>query len=341
MKLFLTSIFLITSLQIKSQVSDFKNINFEKADNIAKTLKGSNVNNLPLLTYNLTLELTTDVEKFRAIYKWICSNIKGDYYMHRKVKRKRNKYKNDSISLLKWNKDYSKIVFKNLLEDKKTMCTGYAYLLKTMTNIANIDCEIINGYGRNTSVNIGELSLPNHSWNVVKLNNKWYLVDATWASGYTDLNKKKFIFDYNEGYFLTEPNLFVKNHFPLDEKWKLLENKKTTTNEFVNAPLIYGKIFKHKITPVSPKQMENRISKNEEVIFQLQASESISLNEFKIQISETKPIKPFSILSKKEIVLINHKFKVKGFYDVHILYKNDIIMTYTFNVKNEFHQLKK
>ncbi|MEE9407015.1 MAG: transglutaminase domain-containing protein [Polaribacter sp.] len=333
MKYLLAFVLLFITLQTNSQVSDFKNINFNKADNNAKKSKGRNLQNLPLLTYDLTSNLKTDVEKFRAIYKWICSNVKGDYNMHRKVRRKRNKYKNDSNSFLKWNKEYSKTVFKSLLEDKKTMCTGYAYLLKTMTSIANVDCKIINGYGRNNSANIGKLSIPNHSWNAVFLNNKWYLVDATWASGYTDLNKNKFIFDYNDGYFLTEPKLFVKNHLPLNKKWMLLENKITTAKEFLNAPLIYSKIIKHKITPVLPKKMENKISKNEEITFALKASESIDLSKFKVQTSLTRTVKPISILRKKDSILILHKFKIKGFYDVHILYKNDVIVTYTFNVQ--------
>lgn len=326
-------LFLFLTIEITCQKLDFKNINFDKADNIAKLYKGNNLKNLPLLTYKLTSKLDTDVEKFRAIYIWISKNIKGDYYMHKSVTKNRKKLKNDSISYLKWNKKYSKKVFRSLLKNKKTMCTGYAYLLKTMCKIANITCVIVDGYGRNTSANIGKLSIPNHSWNAVKLNNKWYLVDATWASGYTDLAKNSFIFDYNDGYFLTAPTLFVKNHFPLDKKWTLLKNK--TSKEFVIAPLIYGEIYKHHITPMQPKKMENNVSLNEEIKFELHAKKNIDLDKIEIQIGENlyiKKTKPSSVTRIKESIFIDYKFKTNGFYDVHILYKDNVIITYTFNV---------
>ena len=64
------------------------------------------------------------------------------------------------------------------------MCTGYAYLIKEMCFIADLDCEIIDGYARAFDANVNGLESLNHSWNAVKLNNKWYLCDATWSSGY-------------------------------------------------------------------------------------------------------------------------------------------------------------
>ena len=72
------------------------------------------------------------------------------------------------------------------------MCTGYAYLIKELCFLANIESEIIDGYARTVRSNIDALDMANHSWNAVKLNNKWYLCDATWSSGYT-LNKSIFI----------------------------------------------------------------------------------------------------------------------------------------------------
>ena len=85
---------------LHAQVSDFNNISFTRADNLAKLNEGSNLDNLPLLTYKLTHKLPTQVEKFRAIYTWVCTNIKGDNIQHSKIERKRKKLVNDSISLL-------------------------------------------------------------------------------------------------------------------------------------------------------------------------------------------------------------------------------------------------
>ena len=86
--------FTVLSLNIGlAQVSDFKTIDFTRADNRAKLQEGHALGNLPILAYRLTHDLSTEVEKFRAIYTWVCTNIKGDSNQHDKVSRKRRKYK--------------------------------------------------------------------------------------------------------------------------------------------------------------------------------------------------------------------------------------------------------
>jgi len=338
MKYLLLFLLLVFSLQITSQRSDFKNLSFKKADNTAMLLKGENLYNLPLLTYNLTSNLDTNVEKFRAIYTWICKNIKGDYYMNKKVSKNRNKFKNDSISFLDWNKEYSKKVYKKLLKNKKTMCTGYAYLLKTMSEIANIECKIIDGYHRNTSTNITELSLPNHSWNAVKLNNKWYLLDATLSSGYTDLSLNAFIFDYNDGYFLTEPKLFIQHNYPLEKKWTLLNTEQSKVTRFLNTPLMYGSAFKHKIYHDSSSKMNTAVLKNKTVNFHYNFLEPVALDKIELRIDEQSSAIKTRVthnLKEKNAFNISCNFNKKGFYDVHLYYKNEIISSQSIEVKNK------
>ena len=94
-----------------------------------------------LLTYKLTHKLSTDVEKFRAIYFWVCNNISGDANQQNRVDQMRRRYKKDSLSYIEWNNSYKKIAYKKLLKNKKTMCTGYAHLIKEMCFIANIECK--------------------------------------------------------------------------------------------------------------------------------------------------------------------------------------------------------
>ena len=256
-KTFLLLTLLFATLS-NAQLSDFKNVNFTKADNIAHLNANENLQSLPILSYKLTTKLSTDVEKFRAIYTWVCTNIKGDYKQHNTVSRKRNKFKNDSISLAEWNSEYKKKAFKKLLKHQKTMCTGYAYLIKELSILAGIECQIIDGFGRSVTSNIDTLETANHSWNAVKLNNKWYLCDATWSSGYMD-GENTFISDYNSGYFLVDPILFAKNHYPIDTKW-LLNNEITSVN-FLNAPLIYCEAFKYMVFPISTAKMNITVTK--------------------------------------------------------------------------------
>ena len=212
-------ILLFTFGQLSAQKSDFKDISFKKADNIATLLKGEELNNLPQLAFKLTSKLNTDAERFRAIYFWVCHNIKNDLDLMKKNERNRTKLKNDTIQLNNWNKKFKKEVFHMLSTKKKTLCTGYAYLVQELASLAGLECEIINGYGK-TNKSFKYIKMPNHSWNAVKLNGKWYLSDATWSSGFID-DRYLFKFNYNNDYFLMKPKDFANEHRPIDIKWYL------------------------------------------------------------------------------------------------------------------------
>jgi len=207
--------------QLHAQRSDFETISFKKADNIATLLKGKELNNLPLLANKLTSKLDTDAERFRAIYFWVCHNIKNDYDLMMINERKRRKYKNDTPQLNSWNKTFKKKVFSKLLKQKKTLCSGYSYLVKELATLAGLECEIVDGYGK-VSASFKSLRIPNHSWNAIKLNDKWYLCDATWSSGFID-ETYLFKYNYNDAYFLMEPEEFAKSHRPLDSEWLLFK----------------------------------------------------------------------------------------------------------------------
>lgn len=323
---------LIFSNSLTAQVSDFKSVDFTRADNIAKLNKGARLDNLPVLAYKLTNNLPTQVEKFRAIYVWVSNNIKGDAAQHSKVAYKRKKLKKDSLAFMKWNTEYKKIAFKKLLKHKKTMCTGYAYLIKELCYLANIECVIVDGYGRDVNSNINALEMANHSWNAVKLNKKWYLCDATWSSGYM-VASSVFINDYNNGYFLTDPNLFGKNHFPLEQKWLL--NTNITASAFVNAPLVYGETFTHKIIPIMPQKMDIAIHKNQDITFRFKAIKSILDKNISLVYyigNREKTLKIYNLQNENDLLSFHYKFKRKGNYDTHLKINGAVVATYTIKV---------
>jgi len=219
-KLFILLLFTFV-WQIQAQRSDFKTISFKKADSKASSFKGKELNNLPLLAHNLTYTLETDVERFRAIYSWVCHNIKNDYSLMMKNDSKRRQLNSNPRQLKIWNNSFKKQVFRKLLKEKKTLCTGYAFLVKELSNLVGLECEIVTGYGKTTN-SFKDLKIPNHSWNAVKLNGKWYLSDATWSSGFIN-EDYSFTFNYNNDYFLMAPEVFAKSHKPLNTKWLLFE----------------------------------------------------------------------------------------------------------------------
>lgn len=199
-----------------AQVTDFATTDFRKADSLALLYRGHSLQDLRVLSEKLTGPLTTEQEKFRAVYKWICNNIDYDYGLYLMNKRRREKL-TDSDELRKWNTKIAKVVFETLLSRHKTVCTGYAYLVKELSYHAGLSCAIINGYGRNAQADDRLPRLPNHSWNSIQLNGRWYFCDATWSSGAMNVKTGEYVRKYNDVYFLQEAAEFSKRHLPADE----------------------------------------------------------------------------------------------------------------------------
>ena len=336
LKPFIVTLLIFVISQTYAQRIGFKPISFKKADSIAFVYKGENLYNLSELSYKLTSELDTDVERFRAIYIWVCENVANDYSLYFKNKRKRERFKDDSIKFKNWNNSFRKKLFKKLLKDQRTICTGYAYLVKELSILAGLECEIVQGYGRVSTTDIENLSLPNHSWNSVKLNDKWYLCDPTWASGIPNPETNTFTYNYNDGFFLAEPELFAVNHFPVEKKWWLLEKDIPTFETFLAAPVIYGNAYRNLNMHYLPKLMHHVIKKNEKIGFKYELKEPIESDAISFYIDSGYnqwKTKPTSIVLKDKLLTLEHQFNNKGFYDVHFYLGDDLISTYTVKVE--------
>ncbi|WP_369997042.1 transglutaminase domain-containing protein [Winogradskyella sp.] len=337
MKNFPYIFFLFVVGQSYSQISDFEHIDFKTADSIALSYDKEDLTNLPELSHQLTQHLDTDAERFRAIYRWVCANIANDYSLYLKNKRKRQRFMDDSIRFETWNNNFRKTIFKKLLKNKRTICTGYAYLVRQLANFANIECEIVQGYGRVSTTDINNLKLPNHSWNAVKLDGKWYLCDPTWASGIPNKETNRFRFQYNDGFFLSEPALFAINHFPIDEKWWLLDHNIPTFKMFLNAPIIYGNAYRHLRLHQLPMKMHHNIKKHEKVVFQFILKNTINTAQVKPLLDngfENWKTSPTHVSIDDTFLTFDHQFNKTGFYDVHLYLQDDLISTYTIKVTN-------
>lgn len=326
-------VILFFSIKLQAQTASFGKNDFAKADSVAELYPNHSLKNLKSLSDKLTT-LSTDIEKFRAIYKWVCDNIENDYGFYVKNKYKRHKFRNKPVELKQWNKKNNPRVFQKLLNDHTTICTGYAYLLKELSYHAGIKCVIVDGYGRTAQANIGGAGIANHSWNAVQLNSKWYVCDATWSSGTNDPQQAKFIKKYNDAYFLATPSLFVRNHYPLDTTWILLREK-PTLQEFLNGPLIYRDAFSHKILPVFPETFDVSVEKGDKLTFLMSNQNKKVPEKFELQItqgSKSNSFYPTVYQQEAGLYAVDHAFTRKGSYVVHLLQNNDHLFTYTITV---------
>jgi hypothetical protein len=207
-------VFILAILLILSQQSFSQDPGFGKVDNYVDGLGLDKNISLDNLVSTLTKSFASPTLKTRAIYYWIAKNIQYDY----------EGYKTDY-----WKKYPSNLaILADTYKFRKGVCSGYSHLFKYMLTKAKIECEVIDGYAR-VGLETVIVAEPNHAWNAVKLNNKWYLFDVTWAFD-TSTNK------VDEFWFKTPPNLFILSHYPEQPNWTLLDEN-VNLPDFKNSPV--------------------------------------------------------------------------------------------------------
>ncbi|MFC1841272.1 transglutaminase domain-containing protein, partial [Thermodesulfobacteriota bacterium] len=153
-----------------------------------------------------------DFEKVRSVFTWIANNINYDidsYFSE-----------NNDINL---NDD--------ILITKKAVCGGFAQLFEDILS-SEVKTITISGYAKDSKYSQVDRfnGKPNHVWNAVKIDSKWYLLDVTWAAGHINKNKK-YVKEFDDTYFLTPPEHFIFDHLPIDNRWQLISTP-ISLNEF-------------------------------------------------------------------------------------------------------------
>lgn len=203
MRKILTITLIIIYVNINFAVA--QNSNFSVVDKHAETVPAKYLKNTTEIASYLTKPFNSDEEKIRAIYFWVANNFKYDF------SGRANKYNLEGRAI-----EY-------MLQYNKGVCQNYSELVNELCEKANIKSVIINGYTRQ----MGKVNPIPHAWNGVFINNKWLLIDATWASG-RSINGR-FINQFKDDYFLIAPEIFITNHMPFDPLWQF--SKKTISND--------------------------------------------------------------------------------------------------------------
>ena len=208
------------------------------------------------LAKQLTATHHTELGKVTAIFKWITSNIS---YRIKSVNNPsviktslfsdfENLYNEDDRTPLK---PLNERVAENVLKTRFAVCDGYSRLFSTLCDYAGIRSEVIIGYAKTGMNKPTQRFGVNHYWNAVMIDSIWYLLDATWASGYLSANGDRFIREYDDKYFLTQPEIFIRDHYPDDARWTLVEHLKVP-EEFRRSPFKQKSFTKYRITSFYP-----------------------------------------------------------------------------------------
>ena len=105
------------------------------------------VNSPDSLAQKLTSSYATDLEKLRAIFRWITENI--SYRTKNLVSTRRGmKYMIEEEDTL--SQSLNERIAVDVLKKREAVCDGYARLFKTLCDHAGLRSEIITGYPRST-----------------------------------------------------------------------------------------------------------------------------------------------------------------------------------------------
>lgn len=208
------------------------------------------------LANKITSGISNDSLKVRAIYDWITDNIAYDVPLFKKISRKSAE---EFVELQQP---------EQVLSSKKAVCMGYSILFKELCNAVGVKAEFVSGYCKTVDPNTNRPNVPEflHSWNAVKLNDKWYLCDVTWSAGSVEMDKGEFYKAKNEAFYLSESQEFAKRHLPFDPIWQL-SNEPLTKREF----MLYAELPPNRMNPPklnfldSLKTYEMQIPENQKI----------------------------------------------------------------------------
>lgn len=159
------------------------------------------------LAFSITRNSMSDSEKAKDIYNWITQNISYDNELMRSEKLQKQIYTSEDN------------VVKNVLKRKMALCGGFALLFKYLCDDVGIEAKEVHGYTKDYTGQFQNRKTPHHTWNVVKLNGKWELLDITWSISHGNgKNPDNF-------WFLTRPEDFILSHYPENQEWTLLKNQ--------------------------------------------------------------------------------------------------------------------
>lgn len=118
---------------------------------------------------SMNLDSKSDFEKIEAIYTWICSNVGYDHLSAMQIENN-----------ITPSNPYNQTAYGAMCVGS-SVCNGFALLCYRMMLEAGIDCRYING----------TLHGGRHAWNIVKLDDVYFVIDSTNGSSDADYQIKR------------------------------------------------------------------------------------------------------------------------------------------------------
>lgn len=281
-------------MQAQGPMSPLKR-DYSRADYIAYALSGLNKDwkDTEHLSDSLGSYFTNDFDKFRAYFKWATNNLTYTYAA-------------------------TGYDAKKALKTRKAVCAGYADLLTDLCYHAKIQCKTINGFAKTRKHELDiEFTQPNHAWNAVKLDGRWYLVDATWAAGTFDDKTQRFNRSFNEYFFYADSSHFLRQHFPVDgDKYFQMVDTLIDLPAFNLLPIYYSTFYENDMRNEYPKTKNQSYSCTEDFCFSFSSTKPINTIHIELMDKETgvKSLQNIAIEKTGNNYYATTRFEYEGNY---------------------------
>lgn len=289
----------------------------------------------------LTSGYNSEKEKVSAIFHWITGNI--SYFRPQQFKKKNKSEIYDLDDYPGPLPTLTERVARQVLKERTAVCEGYARLFQSLCAHTGIRAEIVTGYAKNRGIGNGSRFKSNHSWNAVMIDSKWYLVDATWASGFIAGPSGEFVRHYDPYYFMASPEDFIQHHYPDDLRWALMENPPVIA-EYRAAPFHQRSFNKYQITSFFPSRGIIEAAVGDTIRLQLETSlanrnYSIASDSLWEEMALLKApvyafIKP-SAMGPGARVQYNFTVESADVQWLYVMYNDDAVLRYRLNIKRE------
>uniref|UniRef100_A0A1I8JJZ9 LIM zinc-binding domain-containing protein n=1 Tax=Macrostomum lignano TaxID=282301 RepID=A0A1I8JJZ9_9PLAT len=208
------------------------------------------------LADQLTTMCMSELEKVRAIFRWITVKDLS------------------ALRIDKWNPDTPMGLLRGIQFGTET----YHVLFMRLCSYAGIHAVEIKGYSKSVGYEPGmkfrQANKFKNTWNAVYVEGEWRLIQCNWAARHLVFNRttgssqaasaaaapatspstssgtsgggasENLRYHYDEHYFLTDPDQFIYEFYPLDPRWQLLE-KPISLAEFEELPFVRSAFFQY------------------------------------------------------------------------------------------------
>jgi hypothetical protein len=218
--LLLPFLFCLLAIATLSAQETSKPHDFTKIDAYAHACPRAAERSIEKLAEYLGKGASTDWEKARVIFIWLCDHIR---------------YDDDGYN----DRDLGDNSAEEVLKRKKGVCEGFSNLYLALGQTMQLNIVKVTGYSKGYSYQKGKkFSATNHAWNLIEIQGAWRIFDATWGQGYGSRENGNLVAEkaFDPFWFNVDPYAAIFSHLPKQAEYQLLEKPITkATYEWMPA----------------------------------------------------------------------------------------------------------